>query len=191
MKPVRSIVLTLVALFIIPATVIAQGADSRPYSFNSGIKLRGNFHLNQSSASADLNQSENGYGAGLEIIGHHIGIGLYGFTEGQTGSFSEDETAFSFVFEANYFYPIQRFRIAPYVGAHTGLGTYTKDYFSEPKFPRPQDGFRDLGYQVGIRFKPIPVIGLDAQWRRQSNSTARSQGESLERNQFLVGITLF
>ena len=181
----------LIALFVFPVSVIAQDADTREYSFNSGIKLRGNFHLNQSSATTDLNQSENGYGAGVEIIGHHIGVGLYGFTDGQTGSFDKEETAFSFVFEANYFYPIQRFRVAPFLGVHTGLGTYTSAYFSEPKFPTPQDGFRDLGYQAGIRFKPIPVIGLDAQWRRQSHSTARNQGETLDRNQFLIGITLF
>ena len=191
MKFASRALLVLFALFVFPVAAIAQDADASKPSFNSGLKLRGDFHINGSNATADLNQSENGYGVGLEIIGRHIGMGLYGFTEGQTKSFDKDETPFTFVLEANYFYPIERFRVAPFAGVHTGLGTYTSAYFDDPKFPTPQDGFRDLGYQVGIRFKPIPVIGLDAQWRRQSHSTARDQGESLDRNQVLVGITLF
>lgn len=189
----RSVVILSVLLGLSAAPVAAQynGTGEEPtYSFNSGIKLRGNLHINQ-SASEDRPQEENGYGAGLEIIGNHIGVALYGFTHGKTAEFDSEESPVSVVLEANYFLPIERIRLAPYAGIHTGLGVFTKEYFDEPFFPRPQDSFKNLGYQVGVRFKPIPVIGLDVQWRRSSLSVAEGQHESLERNQFMVGITLF
>jgi hypothetical protein len=178
------------SLSALPA--VAQQNDAA-YSFNSGIKLRGNYHINQSTAS---DKQENGFGAGLEIVGNHIGIGLYGFTQGKTSEFDKETSVVSAVLEANYFYPIERLRLAPYAGVHTGLGQFTSEYFDDPFFPKPQDSFKDLGYQVGLRFKPIPVIGLDVQWRRSSASLVSWQDENggenpLERNQFLVGITLF
>jgi hypothetical protein len=189
----RSIVIlsVLVGLGAAPAAAQYNGAGAEPgYSFNAGIKLRGNLHLNQ-SATKERPQEENGYGAGLEIIGNHIGVGLYGFTHGKTAEFDSESSPVNVVLEANYFVPIERIRVAPYAGIHTGLGVFTKEYFDEPFFPKPQDSFKNLGYQVGVRFKPIPVIGLDAQWRRSSVSVWENQDEMLERNQFMVGITLF
>jgi hypothetical protein len=193
MRAVSLLALALVTLSALPATAQqASGVDSG-YSFNSGIKFRGNFHFNKSRAegASEVPQGENGYGVGLEMIGRNIGIGLYGFAEGKTDTFDAEQTQVHAAAEVNYFVPIQRIRFAPYVGVHTGLGSFDKAYLDAPSVPKPQDGFRALGYQLGFRFKPIPVLGVDAQWRRQSKSIAEAQGVGLERDQILVGVTLF
>jgi hypothetical protein len=189
----RSVSLLALALLTLSALPAAAQQSAGGYSFNSGLKLRGNFHFNQSRAEgvSEVPRGENGYGVGLEIIGKNIGIGLYGFAEGKTDSFDVEQTVVHAAVEANYFLPIRRIRLAPYVGVHTGLGSFDKEFFESPTAPRVQDGFKALGYQAGFRFKPIPVIGLDAQWRRQSKSIAEAQGNALERDQILVGITLF
>jgi hypothetical protein len=159
-------------------------------SFNSGIKLRGNLHVNYSAAQ-DRPKQEHGYGFGLEIVGNSVGLALYGFTHGRAAEFDYESTALNVVLESNYFLPISALRLAPYAGVHTGLGVFTNEYFEDPFLPRPRDSLKGLGYQVGVRFKPIPVIGLDAQWRRASASVSNAQNEALERNQILVGVTLF
>jgi hypothetical protein len=191
--PSLFLLLALLTVSVLPAT--AQQASDGPsqYSFNSGIKFRGNFHFNQSRAdgASEVPKGENGYGVGMEIIGKNIGMGLYGFAEGKTDSFDAEATRVHAALELNYFLPIQRIRLAPYAGVHTGLGSFDKKWTEAPTVPKPQDGFRSLGYQVGFRFKPIPVIGVDAHWRRQSASIAGAQGATLERDQVLIGITLF
>jgi hypothetical protein len=185
------ILCVFLGLSFLPAEAQDSGMGAKSsHSFNSGIKLRGNLHFNESAMEVRA-QEEHGYGAGLEIIGNHIGVALYGFTHGKTAEFDSEQSPVNVVLEANYFLPIERIRLAPYAGIHTGLGAFTKDYFDEPFFPKPRDNFKKLGYQVGVRLKPIPVIGLDAQWRRSSLSVAEGQHELLERNQFMVGITLF
>jgi hypothetical protein len=189
----RSVVLLCVflGLSFLPAVAQHAGTNAKPRnSFNSGIKLRGNLHFSESATEARP-QEEHGYGVGLEINGSHIGVALYGFTHGRTAEFDSEQSPVSVVLEANYFLPIERIRLAPYAGIHTGLGVFTKGYFDEPFLPKPRDSFRNLGYQFGVRLKPIPVIGLDAQWRRSSVSVAEGQHELLKRNQFMVGITLF
>ncbi len=183
-----------IALSLALLALSAVAAPAQDASFNSGIKLRGNFHFNRSAVNSEdprVPEAENGYGAGLEIIGRHLGVALYGFTVGNAREFDADATPVMVVAELNYFWPIQSIRLAPYAGIHTGLGVFTKDYFNEPFVPKPQDGISGLGYQIGLRFKPIPVIGLDAQWRRMSVSAFEAHGEMLERNQILIGLTLF
>lgn len=197
----RRTLLAMAALFALgtpPLTaqeITAPATDParRPASFNSGIKLRFDFHLNRSEVNdvTDAPDDENGYGAGLEINGRHLGIGLYGYAGGQAQEFDSENTPVIIVAEANYFYPIQRLWLAPFVGVHTALGRFTKDYFDDPYFPKPQDSFNDLGYQIGLRFKPIPVLGLDAQWRRVSGYARDNQDAGLSRTQVLLGVTLF
>jgi hypothetical protein len=186
------LLLALLAVSTSPAHAQYHRAPD-PGSFNSGIKLRGNLHFTQTRAdvATEMPRGENAYGAGLEIIGRRLGMGVYGFAPGRTEGFEAERTAVHVALEANYFHPMERIRLAPYVGVHSGLGSFTRDYFADPHFPRPRDGRRDLGYQAGIRFKPIPLIGLDAQWRRQSRSITVEMGEMLERDQFMVGVVLF
>jgi hypothetical protein len=184
--------LGLLLLLVVPATASAQD-DRGPAPFTTGLKLRGSFHFNSSTVdvgSPDFSQPEAGYGAGLEINGRNLGFALYGYTPGQTRSFDSQNTPVIVVLEGNYFVPIQRIRVAPYLGTHTSLGVFTKDYFSDAFFPRPQDGLRHLGYQAGVRFKPIPLVGLDLQWRRQSAAAAQAAPE-FERSQFMAGLTIF
>jgi hypothetical protein len=183
----RSVVFSMMFV-LVPATAFAQAN-----SFNSGIKLRGAFHVNRSDVdtkSPDFKQPEAGYGVGFEFTGNRFGLGMYGYTPGRTDEFESATTQATVVLEANSYFPVERIRLAPYVGAHTGLGVFTKDFFSDPFFPKPLDGLKHLGYQVGVRFKPIPLIGLDVQYRRQSQSAADLTPD-LERGQVLVGFTLF
>ena len=56
------------------------------------------------------------------------------------------------------------------------------------RIPSPSE---HLGFQVGARFQLSQMIGLDAQYRRVSEFASETQGGDLERNQVLVGITLF
>lgn len=87
--------------------------------------------------------------------------------------------------------PVEALRLAPYAGVHTALGTFTKDFFKDAYFPKPQDGLGGLGYQVGVRFKPVPLIAVDAQWRRQSGFAHENQDPTMERTQVLLGVVLF
>jgi hypothetical protein len=181
----------MLLLLALPATAAEAQRDNS--SFISGIKVKGNLHFNRTSIDSadDVFKAENAYGAGLEFIGSRIGIGLYGYTDGRTRSFSADTTKFYVVGEANYYFPIEDLRLAPYAGVHTHLGNFDRTYFDDPFLPRPQDGFNSLGYQIGVRYKPFPLVAVDAQWRRQSDSVWADQDGFLERNQVLVGVVLF
>jgi hypothetical protein len=168
-------------------------AQDGPSSFNSGLKLKGGFHLNRSAVEgiSERPEHENGYGAGIEIVGKHLGLGVYGYSAGRLSEFDGELTPVIAVAELNYYMPIERIRVAPYFGIHSALGEFTSDFISEPYWPKPQDGPANIGYQAGLRFKPLPLISLDAQWRRQSGFAFETQHESLERTQILVGVTLF
>src|SRR5690606_40074879 len=78
-------------------------------------------------------------------------------------------------------------RLAPYLGVHTGLGTYRK---GASDFPSLHDNLAELGYQFGVRFQPWVYLGLDAQVRWMSDAAYRDQGEAFERTQVLLGITI-
>ena len=60
-----------------------------------------------------------------------------------------------------------------------------------PDLELGDDSRSQLGYQFGLRFQPTPMLGVDAQWRHMSTSTAAGQSGRFERNQVLLGITLF
>jgi hypothetical protein len=184
---------SILLLLLLALTATAAEAQRGDGSFISGIKLKGNLHFNRTSINSvdDVFEAENAYGAGLEYVGSRFGLGLYGYTDGRTSSFDADTTTFYLVGEANYYFPIEGLRLAPYAGVHTHLGNFDRTYFDDPFLPRPQDGFDSLGYQLGVRYKPFPFIAVDAQWRRQSDSVWEAQDGFLERNQVLVGVVLF
>ena len=184
-------------LFLLELTAAAAEAQYRgggsPSSFNSGVKVEGNLHFNRSSVDdiSSVQQPEHDYGLGIEVVGNQVGLGLYGYSVGRVNSFNSDTKKVVMVAEANYYLPIPGIRIAPYLGVHTHLGTFDRSFFDDPFFPGPKDGLSDLGYQIGVRFKPFSLVGVDAQWRRQSESAWEDQSGFLERNQVLVGVVLF
>ncbi|HWK89788.1 MAG TPA: hypothetical protein VNP72_07325, partial [Longimicrobium sp.] len=70
------------------------------------------------------------------------------------------------------------------------LGRYTVDELDDAD-PSFEDSRSQLGWQIGARLQVNPMIGIDAQYRRVSESAAQAQGGDLERDQILLGITLF
>ncbi|HUE95524.1 MAG TPA: hypothetical protein VMN39_02645, partial [Longimicrobiaceae bacterium] len=185
--PMRTILLTA-ALLLAAAPLAAQKS-----AFTSGIHLHGNFHFDRSTVErvGDVRQPEHGYGLGLELSGANLGVGLYGFALGRAASFQRDSTPIYAVLEGNYYLPIESLRLAPFVGVHTGLGVFTRDYFDDPFLPAPRDGLGKLGYQAGVRFQPLPLVGVQAEWRQHASSVYDGIASASERRQILVGIVLF
>jgi hypothetical protein len=187
-----AVLLALLALAT-PGTAVTQEAPGS--SFHSGLKFKGAHIYNRSSLDTEqreLTEANTGWSAGIEIVGRHIGIGLTGFTAGTISEFAVDETTFVVLAEANYYVPIRVIRLAPYVGVHTGLGSYTSSYVDEPYLPSVSDRSpASLGLQFGARWQPIALGSIDVQWRRLSESAAQAQDRSFERSQILLGVTLF
>jgi hypothetical protein len=187
MRPILLILFALLA-------AMPQRAESQQNgrsSFVSGIKLRGNVHFNRAVLDSPDFDARNAYGVGAEYVGRQLGVGLYGYTDGSSPSALTDTTTVYVVAEVNYYLPIEELRLAPYLGIHSHLGNFDRSWFDDPSLPRPQDGIDSLGYQIGIRYKPLPILSVDAQWRQQSQSVWDHQQGFLERNQILLGVVLF
>lgn len=185
----RSILFILLALAVTPLAAEAQ--RNEPSSFVSGIKVRGNVHFNRTALNDPGLEARNAYGLGLEFVARQVGVGLYGYSDGSSPSAHTDTTTVFVVAEANFYLPMEELRIAPYLGVHTHLGNFDRSWFDDPTVPRPQDGFDSLGYQIGVRYQPFPMVAIDAQWRQQSESVWNEQNGFLDRNQILVGVVLF
>ncbi len=185
----RSIFLILLALAVTPLAAEAQRGE--PSSFVSGFKLRGNVHYNRTAIDNTDLEARAAYGLGVEFVGRQLGVGLYGYSDGSSPAEHTDTTTVFVVAEANFYLAREDSRIAPYIGVHTHLGNFDRSWFDDPSVPKPQDGFDSLGYQIGVRYQPFPIVALDAQWRRQSQSVWDHQNGFLDRNQFLVGVVLF
>jgi opacity protein-like surface antigen len=133
----------------------------------------------------------DGFSVGAEfVLPLNVGVGVTAYTTGKATEVDRESTSFGVLAEANYFIDLPVLPITPYVGVHGGLGQYTIEDAgaADPEF---QDSRTQLGWQVGARFQLTRMIGLDAQYRRVSESASEDQGGDLERNQVLVGITLF
>jgi hypothetical protein len=170
-------------------TAIADTAQAQ-----SGFALKGHYLFNASDADEDQTPAADGFSVGAELVlPFSVGVGVTAYTTGSARDVDDEASAFGVLAEANYFIDLPLLPVTPYVGVHAGLGQYTiKDIGSgganEPEF---QDSRTQLGWQVGARMQLNSLLGLDAQYRRVSESAAESQGGDLERNQFLVGITVF
>jgi opacity protein-like surface antigen len=160
----------------------------------SGFALKGHYLFNASDADEDQTPAADGFSVGAELVlPFGLGVGVSGYTTGSARDVDTEASAFGVLAEANYFIDVPLLPVTPYVGVHGGLGQYTIQEVSsggarEAEF---QDSRTQLGWQVGARMQLSPLLGLDAQYRRVSESAAESQGGDLERNQFLVGITVF
>lgn len=195
LKKVLSVSAIAVLVILGAHPLEAQEASSGSGSFHSGLKLKGSYVYNRSSLDTEqkkLTEPSAGWNAGLEIVGESFGFGLTGFTAGEFADFQADSTSFIVLAEVNYYAPVKVLRLAPYAGVHTGLGTYTTAYFSDPTMPKLQDRSPgSIGFQFGARWQPVSLGSVDVQWRRLSTSAAEAQGSGFERTQVLLGVTLF
>ncbi len=175
--------------------IVAGGvaALSAPAEAQDGFALKFGAAFNSSTVEAretDLRFSDAaGWSLGAEyVLPLGFGIGVSGYTAGSPRAFDVDESSMVFVADANYFLRIPGLPVAPYAGAHVGLGRYR---FDEVEDARPEVEFGDLGYQLGIRLQVARSLGIDAQFRAVSRAADADQEPAFERKQFLLSATLF
>lgn len=166
-----------------------------PANAQSGFALKGHYIINSSAAEEAQETRQlpdaDAFGLGAEfVLPFGLGVGVSGYTT------SSDEEGFeareyTILGEANYFINIPMLPISPYLGLHAGLGVLDQENVSNPDLEIQDKSRSQLGYQVGVRFQVTPMIGLDAQWRRMSTSADEDQDDRLERDQVLLGVTLF
>lgn len=159
----------------------------------SGFALKGHYLFNASDAENDQTPAADGFSVGAELVlPFNIGVGVSAYTTGSASDVDTEASAFGVLAEANYFLDLPMIPITPYVGIHGGLGRYTiEEVGSGQADPEFEDSRTQLGWQVGARLQLNSLLGIDAQYRRVSESAAESQGGDLERNQILLGITVF
>lgn len=174
------------------------GLSGSPLSAQDGFALKGFYIFNSTTAEegarADELPTEDGYGLGLEmVLPFGLGLGVSGYTAGETDEFDTETTELTVIADANYFLDLPVLPVSPYAGVHAGLGVLAREDLTDPSREIDiEDKTRSqLGFQVGVRFQPISLIGIDAQWRRMSTSASQNQDGRLERDQFLIGVTLF
>jgi hypothetical protein len=170
-------------------------AFAAPAGAQSGLAVKGHFLFNETNArEAEENRRvpvEDGFSIGAEyVLPMGIGVGVSAYTEGKATETDLQTERFGVLAEANYFFRIPVIPIRPYVGVHAGLGQFSYDDLGDAD-PKIEDSRTELGYQLGLRWQATSMIGVDAQYRRMSDSASDEQSPELERNQVLVGITLF
>lgn len=184
------------ALLVLAAAALSA-AGVRQAQAQSGFALKGHFIVNSSNADeARANRDipvADGFDLGAEfILPFGVGLGVTGYTAKENdSSISAKTSEFTVLAEANYFLRLPVIPIAPYAGVHAGLGKLSRDNVSNPDLAIQDKTRSQLGYQLGLRFQASPMVGVDAQWRHMSTSTAADQDGRFERNQVLLGITLF
>lgn len=184
---------------VMAAAAVVACAAAAPARAQDGFALKGHFVFNKSNVDDARDSgfedvpSADGFSVGAEyVLPVGIGVGVTAYTEGKATEVNTETTGFSVVAEANYFAKIPLFPVRPYVGVHAGIGRYTiEDVSSGSTRPKIEDDRTQLGFQLGARLQLTNTVGIDAQYRRVSDSAGESQSPDLERSQFLVGITLF
>ena len=173
---------------LVAAALLAGAGQAQA---QSGFALKGHYLFNASDAEEDQTPAADGFSVGAEfVLPFNLGVGVSAYTTGSARDVDEEASAFGVLAEANYFIDLPLIPITPYVGVHGGLGRYTIEEAgsADPEF---EDSRTQLGWQVGARLQLSPMLGLDAQYRRVSEFASETQGGDLERNQVLVGITVF
>ncbi len=179
-------------LLLAPVSLHAQRGFKQEYDWFAGrLKIKGHHIFDRSTFAIEdgsVTEPKAGFGLGLEyVLENGIGIGVTGYTAGRVSEFDSNEATVILLAEANYFFRMQPLRLAPYIGLHTGIGTYRK---GDSSFPSLRDNISELGYQAGIRFQPWIYFAIDAQVRWVSDAAYRDQGPAFERTQVLLGITI-
>jgi opacity protein-like surface antigen len=166
----------------------------------SGFALKGSYVFNSSKVN-DARQSgfssvpsPDGFSVGAEyVLPIGIGVGASAYAEGSATDVNTKSTNFTAIVEANYFAKLPMIPVRPYAGIHAGLGRYTIQNVTSggATSPRVEDNRSEFGYQAGVRLQLTPMFGVDGQYRHMSDSASKEQSPSLERNQFMLGVTLF
>jgi hypothetical protein len=175
-------------------TALAVGLAA-PASAQSGFALKGHYIINSSAAeeAQDTRQlpDADAFGLGAEfVLPMGIGVGISGYTA-QEDNTDFESREFTILGEANYFFKLPMLPIAPYAGIHAGLGVLDQSNVTDPDLEIQDKNRSQLGYQLGVRVQLSQLIGLDAQWRRMSTSADENQDDRLERDQVLLGVTVF
>jgi hypothetical protein len=182
------------------ATLLLAGAlaaGSTGLQAQSGFALKGHYVFNESKVQDSRESgfedipSADGFSIGAEyVLPMGIGVGVSAYTEGKATEFDTETSSFGVLAEANYFFKLPIVPVSPYAGVHAGLGRYTIESVDDDT-PRIRDNRTQLGFQLGVRVQATKTIGIDGQFRRVSDSASEEQSPDLERNQFLIGVTLF
>src|SRR5690348_2556269 len=177
---------------------LAAFAGASTLSAQSGFALKGHYVFNQSkiddarsSGFSDV-PSPDGFSVGAEfVLPMGIGIGATAYTEGKATDVDTRTSSFAVLAEANYFAKLPIIPLRPYAGVHAGVGRYTiEDVSGGSASPEIKDNRTQLGYQLGVRWQVSQLLGIDGQFRHMSDSASKDQSPDLERNQFLLGITV-
>ena len=161
----------------------------------SGFALKGHYIVNTSTAEIAEEERQipeaDGFGIGAEfVLPFGLGIGVSVFATYETISGDVETAELTVLGEANYFLRLAFIPVRPYVGIHAGLGRLGRD--DPPAELEIEDRTRkQFGYQIGGRLQLTSAIGIDAQWRRMSTSAEEIQDDSFDREQVLIGVTLF
>jgi hypothetical protein len=178
---------------------IAACTGTTTLAAQSGPAIKAHYVFNESkiddarSSGVTTIPSADGFSVGVEyVLPMGIGVGVNAYTEGKATDVDSRTSSFAVVAEANYFARLPIIPLRPYAGVHAGIGRYTIDDVSGgTASPSIKDSRTQLGYQVGVRWQLTPMLGIDGQFRHVSDSASEDQSPDLERNQFLLGITLF
>ena len=185
---------TTFALAALAALAVAPALGAQ-----NGFALKAGYVFNQSkindarSSGFQSVPSPDGFSVGAEyVLPMGIGVGATAYTEGSATNVDAKTTSFAVLAEANYFAKLPIIPIRPYVGVHAGVGRYTiEDVRNGPTSPEIKDSRTELGFQLGARWQLTSLFGVDAQYRHVSDQASKDQSPDLERNQFVVGVTLF
>lgn len=182
------------SIFVLAAGAVLSLTFATPGQAQSGFALKGHYIINSTAAEGAQETRKlpdaDAFGLGAEfVLPMGIGVGISGYTAEMDGGAESRE--FTILGEANYFLSLPVLPISPYVGVHAGLGVLDQDDVTDPSLEIQDKNRSQLGYQLGVRFQVTPLIGLDAQWRRMSTSADADQDDRLERNQVLLGVTVF
>jgi hypothetical protein len=182
------------ALAALAAFAVAPALEAQ-----SGFALKGGYVFNKSKiddareSGFESVPSPDGFSIGAEyVLPMGLGVGVTAYTEGSASNVDAETTSFAVLGEANYFFRLPVIPIRPYAGVHAGIGRYTiEDVQAGPSTPEIKDSRTQLGFQLGARWQVSQLVGVDAQYRHVSDRASEDQSPDLERNQFVVGITLF
>jgi hypothetical protein len=182
-----------ISSLLVAAALVAGAAGSA--GAQQGFALKGHYLFNETRVN-EARESErvpdaDGWDLGAEyVLPMGLGLGVTAYTTGDVSSRDYKTHSFGVLAEANYFLDLPIIPITPYAGVHAGLGRYSIDDLGDAE-PRIKDNRNELGFQVGARWQLNSLLGVDAQYRRVSQSALEGQDSRLDRNQVLVGITLF
>lgn len=166
-----------------------------PSRAQQGFALKGHYVFNSSAVNDDRTDripESDGFSIGAELVlPLGIGVGVSGYTASGVSELDVETSSLTALAEANYFLRLPLLPVSPYAGVHAGLGRFSREDLDDPRAPNVEDTRTQLGFQVGVRVQLGPLLGIDGQYRRVSHSAAENQEGSLERSQYLLGVTLF